>query len=100
MLKRIDLFWVWIGFLALVIAAGLYSAFLGFTQGFLGPKESQPLARIAVFIGVLGYSGALMALILDIGRPDRFWHGWVFWNIHSMLWEVTMCIPLYLTVLT
>ena len=54
---------------------------------------------MAVFVGILGYSGALMALMLDIGRPDRFWHGWVFWNIHSMLWEVTLCITLYFSVL-
>ncbi|MCA9885477.1 MAG: polysulfide reductase NrfD, partial [Anaerolineae bacterium] len=50
--------------------------------------------------GLLGYSGALMELIMDIGRPDRFWHGWVYWNNHSMLWEVTMCITLYFSVLT
>jgi Ni/Fe-hydrogenase subunit HybB-like protein len=38
-------------------------------------------------------------LILDIGRPDRFWHALVYWNEHSLLWEVTMCVMLYLTVL-
>jgi molybdopterin-containing oxidoreductase family membrane subunit len=37
---------------------------------------------------------------MDIGRPDRFWHGFVFWNPHSPLWEVTMCVGLYFTVLT
>jgi molybdopterin-containing oxidoreductase family membrane subunit len=39
-------------------------------------------------------------LLLDIGRPDRFWHGWVFWNTHSVLWEIIMCITLYSGVLT
>lgn len=135
-LKRRNLFWVWIGFLGLIILAGLVAAFQIFTQGLgvtglrdgapwglwitldlsciglsagafsisavtylLGRDTYRPLARVAVFIGLLGYSGALMALILDIGRPDRFWHGWVFWNTHSMLWEVTMCITLYFSVL-
>ncbi len=65
----------------------------------LGQESFKPLARVAVFIGVLGYSGALICLFMDIGRPDRFWHGWVFWNIHSMLWEVTMCITLYFSIL-
>jgi Ni/Fe-hydrogenase subunit HybB-like protein len=37
--------------------------------------------------------------MLDIGRPDRFWHSMVFWNKHSLLWEVTMCVALYLGVL-
>jgi molybdopterin-containing oxidoreductase family membrane subunit len=41
----------------------------------------------------------MLCLVLDIGRPDRFWHAWIFWNPHSVLWEVTMCITLYFTVL-
>jgi molybdopterin-containing oxidoreductase family membrane subunit len=36
---------------------------------------------------------------MDIGRPDRFWHPWVFWNIHSVLWEITWCITIYLTIM-
>jgi len=65
----------------------------------LGIKRLVPVARIAVFVGMIGYSMALLCLILDIGRPDRFWHGWVFWNPHSMLWEVTMCITFYMGIL-
>jgi molybdopterin-containing oxidoreductase family membrane subunit len=42
---------------------------------------------------------AMLCLLVDIGRPDRFWHGFVFWNTHSVLWEVTMCIGLYFIVL-
>jgi Ni/Fe-hydrogenase subunit HybB-like protein len=134
--RRIDVFWLWVAFLACVIAVGLSAAFLIMWKGLvvtnltdgspwglwiildlsciglaagafslsaitylLGQEMYRPLARVAVFVGILGYSGALMALVLDIGRPDRFWHGWVFWNIHSMLWEVTMCITLYFSVL-
>jgi len=36
---------------------------------------------------------------MDIGRPDRFWHPWVYWNVHSVLWEITWCITLYLTIM-
>jgi Ni/Fe-hydrogenase subunit HybB-like protein len=42
---------------------------------------------------------AMLCLLMDIGRPDRFWHAFVFWNPHSVLWEVTMCVGLYFTVL-
>jgi Ni/Fe-hydrogenase subunit HybB-like protein len=42
---------------------------------------------------------ATLALILDIGKPERFWHSMIYWNTHSLLWEVTMCVMLYLTVL-
>jgi Ni/Fe-hydrogenase subunit HybB-like protein len=42
---------------------------------------------------------AMLALVLDIGRPDRFWKSLVYWNTHSLLWEVTIAIMLYTTVL-
>jgi molybdopterin-containing oxidoreductase family membrane subunit len=62
-------------------------------------KRFEPMARIAVFVGFLGYSSAMIALAMDIGRPDRFWHPLVFWNVHSVLWEITWCVILYSTVL-
>ena len=89
--------WITLDLSCIALAAGAFS--LSAITYLLGRDNYRPLARIAVFVGLLGYSGALMALILDIGRPDRFWHGWVFWNTHSMLWEVTMCITLYFSVL-
>ncbi len=62
-------------------------------------RRFQPLARIAVFVGFLGYTSAMLALAMDIGRPDRFWHPLVYWNVHSVLWEITWCVVLYSTVL-
>ncbi|MCI0519362.1 MAG: polysulfide reductase NrfD [Chloroflexi bacterium] len=62
-------------------------------------KRLETLARPAVFIGFLGYTSAMLALAMDIGRPDRFWHPLVFWNVHSVLWEITWCVVLYSTVL-
>jgi Ni/Fe-hydrogenase subunit HybB-like protein len=89
--------WIVLDLSCIGLAAGAFT--ISAITYLLGRESFKPLARIAVFIGLLGYSGALMALIMDIGRPDRFWHGWVYWNVHSMLWEVTMCITLYFTVL-
>lgn len=62
-------------------------------------KPLEVLARPAVFIVFLGYSSAMIALAMDIGRPDRFWHPLIFWNVHSVLWEITWCVILYSTVL-
>ncbi|MBP7998220.1 MAG: polysulfide reductase NrfD [Chloroflexi bacterium] len=62
-------------------------------------KRFEPLARAAVFVGFLGYTSAMLALAMDIGRPDRFWHPLVYWNVHSVLWEITWCVVLYSTVL-
>jgi len=62
-------------------------------------ERFKPISRVAVFLGFLGYSSAMICLGMDIGRPDRFWHPLVYWNVHSVLWEVTMCVILYSTVL-
>lgn len=59
----------------------------------------EPLARPAVFVGFLGYTSAMLALAMDIGRPDRFYHPLIYWNVHSVLWEITWCVVLYSTVL-
>jgi len=89
--------WIVFDLSFIALAAGAFS--LSGICYLLGRKPFEPLARVAVFVGLLGYTGALLCLFVDIGRPDRFWHGWVYWNIHSMLWEVTMCITLYFSVL-
>jgi Ni/Fe-hydrogenase subunit HybB-like protein len=47
-------------------------------------KRLEPLARPAVFVDFLGYASAMLALFLDIGRPDRFWHPLVFWQQFSI----------------
>ncbi|WP_420631537.1 NrfD/PsrC family molybdoenzyme membrane anchor subunit [Candidatus Leptofilum sp.] len=89
--------WIGIDLSAIALSAGAFS--LSAAVYLFGWKKLQPLARTAVFIGFLGYSMAMLCLLMDIGRPDRFWHAIVFWNIHSPLWEVTMCVVLYFTVL-
>lgn len=87
----IDLSSIALGAGAFLICAAVY---------ILGLKQYQAIARTATFIGFIGYSTAMLMLVLDIGRPDRFWHSVVYWNTHSVLWEVSMCIVLYFTVLT
>ncbi len=133
---QITPFFLWVAFLALVMAAGVYAGIQVLLKGLvvtnltdivpwgmwitvdlssiavsagafllcagvylLGLKQYQPLARTATFIGLIGYSMAVLTLMLDIGRPDRFWHALVYWNPESPLWEVTMCVTLYLCVL-
>ena len=62
-------------------------------------KRFEPMARAAVFVGFLGYTSAMLALAMDIGRPDRFYHPLIYWNIHSVLWEITWCVILYSSIL-
>jgi Ni/Fe-hydrogenase subunit HybB-like protein len=89
--------WITLDLSAIAVSAGAFS--LCAAVYLLGLKRFQPLARTATFVGLIGYSMAVLCLMLDIGRPDRFWHALVFWNPHSVLWEVTMCVTLYLGVL-
>jgi Ni/Fe-hydrogenase subunit HybB-like protein len=89
--------WITIDLSAIALSAGAFM--LCAAVHLLGLKKYQPLARTATFIGLIGYSMAVMTLLLDIGRPDRFWHALIYWNTHSLLWEVTMCVTLYFTVL-
>jgi Ni/Fe-hydrogenase subunit HybB-like protein len=89
--------WITIDLSSIALSAGAFT--LCAAVYLIGLKQYQPVARTATFIGFIGYSMAMLCLLLDIGRPDRFWHGFVFWNTHSVLWEVTMCVGLYFSVL-
>ena len=89
--------WITIDLSSIALGAGAFSLCAGVYL--FGLKRYQPIARTATFIGLVGYTMATLALILDIGKPERFWHSMVYWNTHSLLWEVTMCVILYLTVL-
>ncbi|MFN8378152.1 MAG: NrfD/PsrC family molybdoenzyme membrane anchor subunit [Anaerolineae bacterium] len=64
-----------------------------------GLKRYEAIARAAIWVGLLGYTSAMLALFVDIGRPDRFYHPMLYWNVHSVLWEITICVMLYSTVL-
>ncbi len=89
--------WITIDLSSIAVSAGAFSLCAGVYL--FGLKRYAPLARTATFIGLIGYTMAMLALVLDIGRPDRFYKALMFWNVHSLMWEVTMCVILYLTVL-
>jgi len=89
--------WITIDLSSIALGAGAFT--LSAIVYIFGIKRLQPIIRLAVLVGFTGYSSAMVTLLMDIGRPDRFWHPWVFWNVHSVLWEVTMAITIYLMVL-
>ena len=89
--------WITIDLSAIALGAGAFT--LSAVVYLFGLKKFQSVIRLAVYVGFIGYTTALLTLIMDIGRPDRFWHPWVYWNIHSVLWEITWCITIYLTIM-
>ena len=89
--------WITIDLSAIALGAGAFT--LSAIVYIFGLKRFQPVVRLAVFLGFIGYTAALLTLVMDIGRPDRFWHPWVYWNVHSVLWEITWCITIYLIIM-
>jgi len=63
-------------------------------------EQFRPLVRPAILTGWLGYLMVIFALMVDLGRPERIWHMLIYWNPHSPLFEVGLCVMLYTTVLT
>lgn len=90
--------WITVDLSSIALGAGAFT--LSAAVYLFGLKQYEAIARAAVFVGLLGYSSAMLALFIDIGRFDRFYHPLIYWNVHSVLWEITMCVVLYTTVLT
>lgn len=84
------------------MVAGVALSTGGFTIGFLvyvlRQERFRPLVRPAVLVAFLGYGSSCLALLFDIGLPQRFWHPFIMWNEHSFLFEVFWCVMLYFTV--
>lgn len=65
----------------------------------LGKEDFHPLVKPTVLTGFLGYLAVPLALLVDVGRPERLWYMLIYWNPHSPLFEVGLCVMTYLTVL-
>ncbi len=89
--------WITVDLSSIALGAGAFT--LSAAVYIFGLKKFLAIARAAVLVGFLGYSSAMLALFIDIGRFDRFYHPIIYWNVHSVLWEITMCVVLYSTVL-
>ena len=90
---------IWIGFdFTLIAFAGA-----GFTMAVLvhvlHQHQYHDAVRPAILAGLAGYVAVLLLLVLDLGRPDRFYNFIIFWNVHSPLFEISWCVLLYTTVL-
>jgi Ni/Fe-hydrogenase subunit HybB-like protein len=63
-------------------------------------EQFRPLVRPSILTGFLGYVMVILALMVDLGRPERIWHMMIYQNGHSVLLEIGLCVMLYTTVLT
>ena len=62
-------------------------------------KTYAPITRAATLTAFLGYLVVMLGLVLDIGKPWSFWHAWIFWQPHSVMFEIVICMTLYSLVL-
>ena len=91
---------LWIG---VDVLAGVALAAGGFTIAaavyIFNMKKYKPIARAAVLTAFVGYVIVSIGIFFDIGKPFTLWHPLVWWQPHSIMFEVVVCVVLYTTVL-
>jgi len=91
---------LWLGFDFTLIAFGGAAFTMAMVVHVFNLEKYESVLRPAILTGFISYVSVLVILLIDLGRPDRFW-GFIPWaNIHSPLFEICWCILLYTTVLT
>ncbi len=93
---------IWI---AIDVATGVALAAGGFTTAALAHifhrERYHSLVRPALLTAMLGYTFVVIGLLADLGRYYNVWHPVLpsMWQGNSVLFEVGMCVTIYLTVL-
>ena len=91
---------LWIGFDMLCgigLAAGGFA--IAATVHVLHLEDFKPILRPTILTAFLGYLFAILALLMDLGKPWNIWHPIIMWNPRSVMFEVGWCVMLYTTVL-
>ena len=91
---------IWIG---IDVASGVALAAGGFTTGALAyvfnRRQYQAVIRPALLTAMLGYTFVVLGLMVDIGRYWNIYSPMFNWNGNSVLFEVAICVMIYLNVL-
>lgn len=90
---------LWIG----VKVTGVALAAGGFTTGALvyifHRERYHALMRAALLTALLGYMLVVLGLLAELGRYWALWYPIFMWQGNSVLFEVGLCVAIYLTVL-
>jgi tetrathionate reductase subunit C len=80
-LITLDFFFVGLSAGAIVVSALCYV---------LRREEYKPIGRIAVLMGFLIFAGAMVCVIVDLGRPEKFWRlfAWGFLNNPTSMFTI------------
>jgi Ni/Fe-hydrogenase subunit HybB-like protein len=91
---------IWIG---IDVASGVALAAGGFTTGAIAyvfnRNQYHAVIRPALLTAMLGYTFVVLGLLVDIGRYWNITSPIYNWNGNSVLFEVAMCVMIYIHVL-
>ena len=62
-------------------------------------EEFRPLLRPTLLTGLLGYIMEVIALMVDLGHPERIWHYFVYQNFTSFLLFIGFYVMIYSAVM-
>jgi Ni/Fe-hydrogenase subunit HybB-like protein len=62
-------------------------------------EQFRPLIRPTLLTGFLGYAMEVIALLVDLGHPERIWHYFIYQNFHSWLLAIGLYVMIYATIM-
>jgi molybdopterin-containing oxidoreductase family membrane subunit len=82
---------MYIGHFVFFVAVSLVGMLITSVLGLLGYKWVKPIGRIAEIIALACAAVAGLAIVTDMGRPDRVHHILIYGRVQSpILWDVTV----------
>lgn len=90
---------IWIGFDLCGVALAAGGFVVAGTVHVFHLRRFTPILRPTVLTSFIAYLLVAAILVLDLGRPQRFWHPLIMWQHHSVMFEITLCLSLYTLVL-
>jgi len=91
---------LWIGFDFIGVGLAAAGFTIAVTVHIFNVRRFEPIVRPAILTAYIGYMLVVALLVIDLGRPQSFWHPLVMWNVHSVMFEITWCVICYSTILT
>jgi Ni/Fe-hydrogenase subunit HybB-like protein len=90
--------WIGIDFIGVGLAAAGFT--IAATAQIFNARKYQFIVRPAILTAYIGYVIVILLLVIDLGKPQNFWHPLIMWNLHSVMFEITWCVICYSTILT
>jgi Ni/Fe-hydrogenase subunit HybB-like protein len=104
-ITNLDNYYPWGIWIGVDVASGVALAAGGFTTAFLAHiinrHKYEEITRPALLTAVLGYTFVAVGVFTDIGQYYDIWHLMLpkYWQPNSALFEVGVCVMMYVSVL-